>query len=49
MRFDGDLKRVIQNELENKIARMIISGEIKDGSTVSVDYKNEEIVLIINS
>ncbi|RZN68555.1 MAG: ATP-dependent chaperone ClpB [Candidatus Methanolliviera hydrocarbonicum] len=42
------LKRVIQNEFETKIAGMIISGEIKDGFTVSVDYKNEEIVIEVN-
>ena len=47
MGFEGDLKRVIQNEFETKIARMVISDEIKDGSTVLIDYKSEDIVIII--
>jgi ATP-dependent Clp protease ATP-binding subunit ClpB len=32
------LKRTIQKEIENPLARMMIKGEIPDGSMVSVDY-----------
>ncbi len=32
------LKRAIQRELENPLARMIVSGELRDGQTVRVDY-----------
>ncbi|HEV3144550.1 MAG TPA: ATP-dependent chaperone ClpB [Gemmataceae bacterium] len=32
------LKRVLQKELETVLARKILSGEIRDGQTVSVDY-----------
>ena len=30
------LKRVIQNELQNRLAEMILGGEIQDGSTVNI-------------
>ncbi|VUT25056.1 MAG: protein disaggregation chaperone [Candidatus Methanolliviera sp. GoM_asphalt] len=43
------LKRVIQNELENKIARMIISGEMKDNSTILIDYKEGKILIELDS
>lgn len=39
------LKRYIQNTLENKLARLIIKGEAKEGSKVIVDIENDEIVL----
>ncbi|GDY03031.1 chaperone protein ClpB [Planctomycetota bacterium] len=35
------LKRVIQRELETKLGRRLIAGEIADGSFVSIDIENE--------
>jgi ATP-dependent Clp protease ATP-binding subunit ClpB len=32
------LKRTIQREIENVIARMLLKGEVRDGQTVHVDY-----------
>lgn len=32
------LKRAIQKELENPLARMIVAGEIREGQTIHVDY-----------
>jgi ATP-dependent Clp protease ATP-binding subunit ClpB len=39
------LKRYIQNTLENKLARMIIKGEINYGSKVRIDASDEEITI----
>jgi ATP-dependent Clp protease ATP-binding subunit ClpB len=39
------LKRTIQRELENPLALMVLSGEIADGDTVSVDAEGEDIGL----
>ena len=39
------LKRYIENTLETSIARMIIAGEIYDGSNITVDAKNDKIVI----
>ena len=39
------LKRYIQNTLENKLARMIIKGELTYGSEVKIDGHDEEIVI----
>jgi ATP-dependent Clp protease ATP-binding subunit ClpB len=39
------LKRVIQHEIENRIARGILDGTIHDGDTVKVDSKNGKIVM----
>ena len=39
------LKRYIQNTLENKLARMIIKGEINYGSKVRIDASYEEITI----
>jgi ATP-dependent Clp protease ATP-binding subunit ClpB len=41
------LKRYIQRELETRLGRKIISGEIPDGSTVVVDDKNGELVISV--
>ena len=38
------LKRTIQSELENPLAKAIISGKIKDGDTVIADKGDEGIV-----
>jgi ATP-dependent Clp protease ATP-binding subunit ClpB len=37
------LKRAIQRELENPVSRMIIAGEVKEGSKIKVTAKGEEI------
>ncbi len=34
------LKRVIQKEIENSIAQMIISGKLKEGQTIEIDLKD---------
>ncbi|MZK51784.1 ATP-dependent chaperone ClpB [Clostridium beijerinckii] len=39
------LKRYIQNTLENRLARMIIKGELSYGSKVLIDSKDEEIII----
>lgn len=39
------LKRYIQNTLENRLARMIIKGELGYGSKVMIDNKDEEIII----
>jgi ATP-dependent Clp protease ATP-binding subunit ClpB len=39
------LKRLITSELEDKIADMILSGNISDGGTVVVDLKGKELVV----
>jgi ATP-dependent Clp protease ATP-binding subunit ClpB len=39
------LKRYIQNTLENKLARMIIKGEINYGSNVRIDASDEEVTI----
>ncbi|GAB4231474.1 MAG: ATP-dependent chaperone ClpB [Acidobacteriota bacterium] len=35
------LKRAIQREVENPLARMLVAGELKDGQAVTVDYDPE--------
>ena len=39
------LKRYIQNTLENKLARLIIAGEINYGSHVTIDRVDDEIII----
>lgn len=43
------LKRVIQNEVENQIAKLIVSGDVSEGSTVIVDLYNEQISVNIEN
>jgi ATP-dependent Clp protease ATP-binding subunit ClpB len=38
------LKRVIQKEIENKLAEEILQGKILDGSSVTISSKNNEII-----
>ncbi len=38
------LRRLIQREIENAIARQILAGEIKAGETVTVDQEGERLV-----
>ena len=39
------LKRVIQKEVENRIARAILDGTIKDGDTVEIDATDGKLVI----
>ena len=39
------LKRYIQNTLENRLARMIIKGELTYGSKVRIDGDEDEIII----
>jgi hypothetical protein len=40
------LKRLIQQELETPIAKLLIKGELRDGDTASVDAQNGELVVV---
>ena len=40
------LKRIIQNEVETPLSKLLIKGEVKDGDEVVVDYKDENIVIV---
>ena len=39
------LKRFLQRQIETKLARALISGEIHEGSTVTFHTKGDELVL----
>ena len=39
------LKRVIQKEVENRIARGILDGTIRDGSVVELDAQDGKLVM----
>jgi len=43
------LKRVIQNELQNKLAELILEGEISDGAQVKVSAKNDDLTFDIKN
>ena len=38
------LRRIIQNKIENQLARKILNGEISKNSTILIDKSNEEII-----
>ncbi|MEC4889456.1 MAG: ATP-dependent chaperone ClpB [Nitrospira sp.] len=40
------LKRLIQQELETPLARLLVKGELRDGDTASVDMKEQGLVII---
>jgi ATP-dependent Clp protease ATP-binding subunit ClpB len=40
------LKRLLQQELETPIARLLVKGELRDGDTVSVDLKGKGLVIV---
>lgn len=40
------LKRMIQQELETPLARLLVKGELRDGETASVDRKETGLVII---
>jgi len=39
------LKRVIQREVENRIARSILEGTIRDGDTVEIDARGGKLAI----
>jgi ATP-dependent Clp protease ATP-binding subunit ClpB len=39
------LKRLIQQELETPIAKLLVKGELRDGNTASVDMKNGALLV----
>jgi ATP-dependent Clp protease ATP-binding subunit ClpB len=39
------LRRYIQREVETRIGRALIAGEIRDGATITVDAEREELVV----
>lgn len=39
------LKRVIQRELQNPLANLILEGKVKDGQTIDVTVKNDKLTL----
>ena len=39
-------KRLIQQEIETPIARLLVKGELRDGDTASVDLKDQHIVIV---
>jgi len=40
------LKRFLQQNLENLIARKMIADEITPNSTITIDFKDKELVVI---
>jgi ATP-dependent Clp protease ATP-binding subunit ClpA len=36
---------VIQREIENAVARMILANEVRQGQTVVVDYRGDRVVI----
>jgi len=40
------LKRLIQQDIETPLAKLLVKGEVKDGDTATVDYKDGEIVIV---
>ena len=43
------LKRLIQNDILNTLALEMVSGKIKEGAKVNIDYKNNEVVIGLRS
>ena len=40
------LKRLIQQDIETPIARLLVKGELRDGDTATLDLKNGQIVVV---
>ena len=40
------LKRLIQQEIETPMARLLVKGELRDGETASVDVKDGKLVIV---
>ncbi|GAC1632732.1 MAG: ATP-dependent chaperone ClpB [Ktedonobacteraceae bacterium] len=43
------LKRVIQREVENRLARAILDGTLQEGTIAEIDVKNGKLALIVQS
>jgi ATP-dependent Clp protease ATP-binding subunit ClpB len=43
------LKRVIRRELEDRVAKLLLEGQVGDGATVSVTARGDEIALAVTS
>ncbi len=41
------LKRTIQNLVEDKLAEEILDGNIKDGDTAKIDYKDDKVIVSV--
>ena len=41
------LKRLIQTEIMNELARMIIENKIKEGNKIKIDSKNDKLIFEI--
>ena len=39
------LKRLIQHEIETPLSRLLVKGEVKDGESVTVDYKDGKVAI----
>jgi ATP-dependent Clp protease ATP-binding subunit ClpB len=39
------LRRFIQREVETRIGRALLSGEILDGATITIDAEDDELVV----
>ena len=39
------LKRLLQKQIENKISKMIIAKEVKNGDTISLRLKEDQIII----
>ena len=40
------LRRIIQNEIEDRLSEALLEGRFNEGDTVRVDVQNDEIILI---
>jgi ATP-dependent Clp protease ATP-binding subunit ClpA len=43
------LNRLIQNTILNRVANMIIGGDVKPGDTIVIDFKKDELVYDLKS
>jgi ATP-dependent Clp protease ATP-binding subunit ClpB len=42
------LKRLIQKEVENRVARAILDGTIRDGDTAQIDVQDGKLTLVLS-
>ena len=40
------LKRLIQHDVETPLAKLLIQGDVADGDTVTIDCKNDQVMLV---
>ena len=43
------LRRFLQHELETRIGRALVAGDVRDGSTVRVEIENGELAVAIEN